>query len=92
MANGCTAGNDGKAWIKLPFEGPRLHLDRRARTAGAGASWLPPFTVLVTIRNSTVAVPLAPPSPIDTTPLRRSAPCHRAPRTKVPLSIVAGGA
>ena len=89
-------GNDGKVQaIKLPFEGSFDSISTETREDGAwllGASWLLPFTVFRhdPAANSTVAVPLAPPSPIDTAPfeaIRTFATARDG--TKVPLSIVA---
>ena len=89
-------GNDGKVQsLKLPFEGSFDSISTDTRQDGAwllGTSWLLPFTVFRhdPAANSTVAVPLAPPSPIDTSPyeaIRSFATARDG--TKVPLSIVA---
>ena len=89
-------GNDGRLQaIKLPFEGSINSMATDTLQDGAwllGTSWLLPFTVFRhdPAANSTVAVPLAPPSAIDTAPyeaIRTFAVARDG--TKVPLSIVA---
>ncbi len=89
-------GNDSRLQaVKLPFEGSILSMRMSTLEDGAwllGSSWLLPFTVFRhdPAANSTVAVPLAPPSPIDTAPYEaiRTFTIARD-STKVPLTIVA---
>lgn len=88
--------NDGRLEdIALPFEGAVEPLSTDTRTDGVwfvGSGWLFPYTVYRhdPAGNRTAAVPLAPPSPIDTSgyeAVRSSAVARDG--TKVPLSIIA---
>lgn len=89
-------GNDGRLQaLKLPFDGAIDSMATHTLLDGAwllGTSWLLPFTVFrhEPTANSTITVPLAPPSPIDTASFEATRTFAVAPDgTKVPLSIVA---
>jgi len=88
--------NDGRLEdIALPFDGAVEQLSTDTRADGAwfvGTGWLFPYTVFRhdPAASRTAAVPLAPPSPIDTSgyeAIRSFATARDG--TKVPLSIIA---